>query len=198
MEEVEEGGPIKIEVSSYSYQAAYDLPPSHAKAEPEIQINEESDQANYPPVLTAASDDQKLSPMRISSEQSTSVVCELEQLDTPVTPLTPSQKESICEPPACPPSASNSPLPIVLGPEDPMGGMLALLTASEMAQARPSTPPAPTLISQVENPPVASEGSSAGLLEMVALEGMALLSQMAQQEIDHISQEQGKLLLKMC
>ena len=190
-EEEEQGGPIKIEVSSYSCQAAYDLPPSRAEAESETQISQEPDRATYPPVLTADSDDQELSRMRAAVEQSTSAACEQEQLDTPVAPLPPSQRESVPEP-VCPPSAPSSPLPLVLGPEDPMGGMLALLAASEMARARPGSPPAPTLVSQAETPPAAPEGGAA-LLEMVALEGMALLSQMAQHEIHHISQEQGKL-----
>lgn len=73
-----------------------------------------------------------------------------------------------------------------------MAGMFALLTASEMARARPSTPPTPTLIPQIENPPGGPDCSSAGALEMVALEGMALLSQMAQQDMEHISLDQGK------
>jgi len=184
-----------MEVSSYSCQAAYAPPPPLAEAEPKPQVTKEPDRTQYPSVITADSDKQEVSQMCVSVEETTNAVFEEEQPDTLIKSLSPSQKETICEPPVYPLPASNSPLPLVISSEDPMGGMLALLTASEMAQARPRTPPTPTLISQVETPPVGSDCSSAGPLEMVALEGMAMLSQMAQQEIEHISQEQGKLLL---
>lgn len=73
-----------------------------------------------------------------------------------------------------------------------MAGMLALLTASEMALARPSSPPAPTLEPQTDNPTPGADCRETGDLEMVALEGMALLSQMAQREMEQICQERGE------
>ncbi|TNN47649.1 Trinucleotide repeat-containing gene 18 protein [Liparis tanakae] len=72
-----------------------------------------------------------------------------------------------------------------------MAGMLALLAASEMAQARPDTLPTLTLIGHAS---IGAHGSSTGALEMVALEGMALLSQMAQREMEHIRLEQDMTL----
>lgn len=189
-EEEKEGGQIKMEASSYSCQAAYPLPAplTEAKLKPEVI----KDPERYPPCITADSESQESIQMSVSLEQTASVVCEQEQPDTPINSLPPSQEESVTESLVCPPPSSNSPLPLVIGPEDPMAGMLALLTASEMAQARPSTPPAPTLTPQIKNPPVGADCGSAGALEIVALEGMALLSQMAQQEMVHISLEQGE------
>ncbi len=179
-----------MEVSSYSCQAAYPLPPPLTEAEPKPEVIKDAER--YPSCITANSDSQGSSQVCASLEETTSAVCEQEQPDTPIKSLAPSQKESVTETPIYPPPTSDSPLPLVIGPEDPMAGMLALLTASEMAQARPSTPPAPTLVPQIENPPVVVDCSTAGALEMVALEGMALLSQMAQQEMEHISLEQGE------
>lgn len=179
-----------MEVSSYSCQAAYPLPPPLTEAEPKPEVIK--DAKRYPSSITADSDSHESAQMCASLEETTSAVCEQEQPDTPINSITPSQKESVTETPVYPPPTSNSPLPLVIGPEDPMAGMLALLTASEMVQARPSTPPAPTLVPQIENPSMGVDCSSAGALEMVALEGMAMLSQMAQQEMEHISLEQGE------
>lgn len=176
-EEEKEGGPVKMEVSSYSCQAVYPRPLSPTETEPEII--QEPARTRYPSCIKAGSDSQEQ--MCASLEQTTSTMCEPQRPDTPVI----TQTESVSEAPLYPPHSSVSPLP-----EDPMAGMLALLTASEMAQARPGTPPAPTLLPQTDNPP--ADCSSAGPLEMVALEGMALLSQMAQQEMEHISQEKGE------
>ncbi len=190
-EEEKEEGQIKMEASSYSCQVAYPLPPPLTKAEPKSEVVK--DPEGYSSCITADSDSLESTQMCTSLDQTASSVSEQEQTDTPISSLASAQKESVTEAPACaPPSTSNSPLPLVSGPEDPMAGMLALLTASEIARARPSTPPAPTLIPQIENAPVGADCSSAGALEMVALEGMALLSQMAQQEMEHISLEQGE------
>lgn len=183
-EEEKEGGQIKMEVSSYSCQAAYPPPPLLTEAEPKPEVIK--DPERYPPCIAADSDSQE------SLEQITSAVCEQEQPDTPINSHTPCQKESVTETPVYPPPAADSPLPLLIGPEDPMAGMFALLAASEMAQARPCTPPAPTLLPQIENPPMGAAYSGAGALEMVALEGMALLSQMAQREMENMSLEQGE------
>lgn len=182
-----------MEVSSYSCQAAYPLPPPLTEAEPKPKVIKDPERARYPLCITADSESQESAPKLVSLEQTTSTACEQQQPDTPIDSHTPSQKDSGAETPIYPPPASDSPLPLVIGPEDPMAGMLALLTASEMAaQDRPSTPPAPILVRQIENPQVGADCSSAGPLEMVALEGMALLSQMAQREMENISQEQGE------
>lgn len=189
-EEEQEGGQIKMEVSSYSCQAAYPLPLPLTEAKPKPEVIK--DPEGYPSCATADSDCQESAQICVPREQTASAVCKQKQPDTPINLLTPSQKEIGSETPVCPPPTSNSLLPLVIGPEDPMAGMFALLTASEMARARPSTPPTPTLIPQIENPPVGPDCSSAGALEMVALEGMALLSQMAQQEMENISLDQGE------
>lgn len=191
-EEDQEGGPIKMEVSSYSCQAAYSQPPPLTEAEPKTEVTKDPDRTQYPPCITADSDSQESDPICVSLEQNSSVVCEQKQPATPISSHTPSQKESVTETPVCPPPTSISPLPLVISPEDPMAGMFALLRASEVAiQARPSTPPAPILTPETDNSSVGADFSGAESLEMVALEGMALLSQMAQSEMEHISQEQG-------
>ncbi|XP_037544799.1 trinucleotide repeat-containing gene 18 protein [Nematolebias whitei] len=178
-EEKEEEDPIKMEASSRSCHAANDVSPACAEAAPKPEVIKDSDQTPYQSSITAEPDVQEPSQMCVSLEQTTSTVCEQEQPDASC--LT----ESTCELPALSP-----PLPLVFGPDDPMGGMFALITASEIAQARASSPPPPTLVLQVENPPVGSDLSCAGALEMVALEGMALLSQMGQHEAEpHIQDE---------
>lgn len=168
----EEKDQIKMEVSSYSCQAAYPSPPPLKEAEPKPEVTQDPDR--YPPPCIAVdADSQETSRIKTSS-----VACE-----HPDAAVSSGLKESAAEP--LPSSSSSSPLSLAVSPEDPMAGMFALLTASEMAQARPDTPPAP------EPLPVGADCSGAGPLEMVALEGMALLSQMAQQEMENISQEQG-------
>lgn len=189
-EEEKEGGQIKMEVSSYPCQAAYPLPPPLTEVKPKPEVIK--DPEGYPSCTTADSHGQESAQICVSREQTASTVCEQKQPDTPINLLTPSQKEVVIETPVCPPPSFNVPLPPVIGPEDPMAGMFALLTASEMALARPRTPPTPTLIRQIENPSGSPDCSSAGALEMVALEGIALLSQMAQQEMEHISLDQGE------
>ena len=191
LEEVreEEKEQIKMEVSSYTCQAAYPPPPLLTEAEPKPKAIKDPEQTRYPPCITA--DCQESAQKSVLLEQTAGAVCEQEQPDTPVDSHTPNQKELVPETPVYPPSPSNSPLPLVFGPEDPMAGMLALLAASEMANyTRPDTPPAPILLPQIELLPVGADCSGAGPLEMVALEGMALLSQMAQREMEQINQGQ--------
>lgn len=185
-----------MEVSSYSCQAAYPLPPPLTEAEPKPKAVKEPERTRYSSCISVDSDSQESAQKCVPLEQTPGAACEQEQLDTPLDAHTPGQKESVAEAPVYPPAAPESPLPLLISPEDPMAGMLALLTASEMAaQARPSTPPAPILLPQTEDPPpVGDDCSSAGPLEMVALEGMALLSQMAQREMEHISQGQDLTL----
>lgn len=126
--------------------------------------------------------------MSVSLEQTGSVVREQNQPDNSHTP---SRRERVTETPLHSPNSCSPPL-LTVGPEDPLAGMYALLTASEMViQPRPGTPPAPTLEPQRDGSPVGADYSSAASLEMVALEGMALLSQMAQSDMKHISQEHG-------
>lgn len=190
MQEEKEGGQIKMEVASYSCQAvAYPLPPPLTEAEPNPEVIK--DPEGCPSCTAADSDSQELPQICLSREESASSVCQQKQSDTLNNLLLPSQKE-LSETPASAPPTSNLPLSLIVGPEDPMAGMFALLTASELARARPSTPPIPILTPQMENPPAGPECS--GALEMVALEGMALLSQMAQEEMEHISMDEGEQL----
>ncbi|KAG7281181.1 hypothetical protein CRUP_032884 [Coryphaenoides rupestris] len=72
-----------------------------------------------------------------------------------------------------------------------MAGMLALLTASEMPQASLA---APVLLPEDGEPSTGGQDSSPAPLEVLALEGMALLSHMAQLEMERISQEQDLAL----
>lgn len=181
---------IKMEASSYSGHMAYSLPPlplSEAQPKPELV----KDPEGYP--TCASADPQSRESAQTCSTQepaSSAAACSLTRPDTPINLLTPSPQEAVGETSECPPPTSTSPPPLVIGAEDPMAGMFALLTASEMASARPGTPPAPTLLPQTEDPSAVPD--TTGALEMVALEGMALLSQMAQQEMESISQEHGE------
>ncbi|KAK5856620.1 hypothetical protein PBY51_008203 [Eleginops maclovinus] len=181
-EEDKDGGQIKMEVSSYSCQATYALPP---QSEPKPDVMNQPE--HYPTCVAADSDSEEF-------QQITSTVCEQEQPHTLIHSHTPNQKESVPETPVYHLSTSKSPLPQIIGPEDPMAGMFALLAASEIAQARPSTPPAPTIIPQIEIPSLGVDCSGSDALEMVALEGMALLSEMAQREMEQISMEQDLTL----
>lgn len=81
-----------------------------------------------------------------------------------------------------------APVPVAIQSEDPMAGMLALLTASELPQSEAFT-------SMAEMPPtriVPCPGIS--LLESTAAEGMSLLSQMAELEMQRHQKDsmQGK------
>lgn len=173
--EKEERLVIKVEVSSYP------VPLLHAEAKPELARDAEG----YPACTSAA----PLSP----SLESTAVCPPQEQAcnlktrpDTPIDRLlTPSPLEVIEESPERPPRPSSC---TSSSSEDPMAGLLALAAASEMAGVRAATPPIPTLLPQVEDPDCCTTGA----LEKVALEGMALLSQMAQQELENMRQERGE------
>lgn len=180
-EEEKEDDQIKMEASSHSCLAANNVSPACAEAAPKPEVIKDSDQTLHQSSITAELDVQEPSQMCVSLEQTASTVCEQEQHDTSC--LT----ESTCELPVL-----SSALPLVFGPDDPMVGMFALITASEIAQARANSPEPPTLVLQVENPPVGSDLSCAGALEMVALEGMALLSQMGQHEAEPHIQDEGK------
>lgn len=187
-EEEKEEGQIKIEVSAYSCLTAYSEPPTLTEAEPKSKVIKDPDQTHYAECISTDSDRQELSQTCASLDQTTSASCEQEQPDSPVILDAPSPKESLVDPPLYPLPAPTSPLPLVITSEDPMAGMLALLTASEMVHPLSITPPAPTLIPQIES------CSTAGPMEMVALEGMALLSQMAQQELENSHKKQDVTL----
>lgn len=186
--EGKKGGPIKMEVPSYSCKASYPLPPlTEAEPQPEVIRAPEG----YLPWTTA--DPQTQESAVISQEQTSTSACAEQQSDAAINRLTPCQREIGRESPVTSPPVSNSTIPV---PQDPMAGMFALLTASEMARAHPCSP-APTLTSPMETSPVPPDCSSTGALEMVALEGMALLSQVAQQEMEPLSQDQGQLVMMM-
>lgn len=182
--EEEKGGQIKIEVPAYSCQSTYSEPPPLTEVEPKSEVIKDPDQTQYPECISTHSDRQELSQTCVSLEQTTSASYEQEQPDTPVSMHAPSPRESP-EPPVCSSPTPTSPVPLVISSEDPMAGMLTLLTASEMVQPLSIIPSAPSVIPQIES------CSSAGPMEMVALEGMALLSQMAQQELEKSQQEKG-------
>lgn len=178
--ERKEGGLIETEVSSYSRQASYPLPPLiEAEPHPEVTRAPEG-HLSWP-----AADPQTQDSAPMPQEQSSTSACAEKQPDAANSLLSPSPRGTGSDSPV---TSSKSTLAV---PEDPMAGMLALLTASEMAWARPCRP-APTLTAQMEASPAAADCSSTGALEMVALEGMALLSQVAQREMEPLSQEQGQ------
>lgn len=186
--EEKEGGPIKMEAPSYSCTASYPRPPL-AQAEPQAKVIRAPE--GY--LSWTAADPHTQESALVSHEQTSTSACADKQPDASIKLLPPGQRELGRESPVTLPPVSNSPLAV---PEDPMAGMFALLTASEMARARPRTP-APALPTQMASSPLTPDGSSTGALEMVALEGMALLSQVAQQEMQPLSQEQGELLRRL-
>lgn len=183
-EEEKEGGPIKMEASSYPCKASYPLAPL-TDAQPQAEVGAPE---GYPP-WTAAEPQTQESALVSREPTSTSARAE-KQPDAAIHLLPARQGETGRDsPPASPPTShSASPLP-----EDPMAGMLALLTASEMARARPCSP-APTLPAQGDTCAGPPDCSSTGALEMVALEGMALLSQAAQQSTEPHGPDQGELM----
>lgn len=183
-EEEKNRGQIKMEVPSFSCQVAYPPPLVHPEAEPKPEIITDPERTRYPSCITADADGQGSAQTHESQEQTISSVCEPEQQDTPI-----NMHALVAE---IPPIV-DSPLPLISIPDDPMAGMLALLAASEMAQARSCTPPAPTLTPHMENFPMSAHCSTTEPLEIVALEGMALLSQMAQQEMENLSQKKEGL-----
>lgn len=184
--EEKEEGPIKMEVSSYSCKASYPRPPlTQAEPQPEV-IRAPEGYLSWTPT-----DPHTQESVLMSQEPTSTSACAEKQPDGAIKLLTPSQRDLGSESPVTSPPISNSTLPV---PEDPMAGMFALLTASEMARARPRTP-APALTTQMESSPLTPDCSSTGALEMVALEGMALLSQVAQQEMQPLSQDQGELVM---
>lgn len=186
--EEKEGGPVKMEVSSYSCKASYALPPlTEAEPQPEVIRAPEG----Y--LSWTAADAQTQESALMSQEQTSTSACAENQPDAAINLLTPSQREPGSQSPGSSAPVSNSTLPV---PEDPMAGMLALLTASEMARAHPCSPAA-TLTAQMESSPLTPDCGSTGALEMVALEGMALLSQVAQQEMDPLSHDQGESVVMM-
>lgn len=186
LEEEKEEGPIKMEVSSYSCKASYPRPPlTQAEPQPEV-IRAPEGYLSWTPT-----DPHTQESVLMSQEPTSTSACAEKQPDAVIKLLTPSQRDLGSESPVTSPPISNSTLPV---PEDPMAGMFALLTASEMARARPRTP-APALTTQMESSPLTPDCSSTGALEMVALEGMALLSQVAQQEMQPLSQDQGELVM---
>lgn len=190
--EEKEGGSIKMELSSYSCEASYPLLPPLAQAEPKPEVIRGPE--GYISWTAADSKAQECA-LTLQEQTSTSVYAE-KRPDAAIGLLAPSQREISSKSPVSSPAILNSMVP---GPEDPMAGMFALLTASEMAQAQPCTP-APTLTTQMEKLSVLPDCSNTGALEMVALEGMALLSQVAQQEMEPLSQDQGeltKLIMRM-
>lgn len=178
-EQEEDGQVIKVEASSYP------VPLLLSEAKPELARDPEG----YPACTSAGPPSPPEStPIYPPQERA----CNLKTRPDSPTDL---PLEVAAETPERPPrpssssSSSSSPPPLAISSEDPMAGLLALAAASEMVAARAATPPAPTLFPQVEDPPAGSDFSATGALEKVALEGMALLSQMAQQELENMRQE---------
>ncbi|KAJ3600596.1 hypothetical protein NHX12_031576 [Muraenolepis orangiensis] len=90
-------------------------------------------------------------------------------------------------PPPCEPRLQDPPHPHLHTPD-------SLLTASEMPQASFDVPAVLALLPEDGEPSLDRRGSDVGPLEVLALEGMALLSHMAQLEMERISQEQDLAL----
>lgn len=185
--EGKEGGPIKMEVSSSSCKASYPLPPL-AQAEP----RPEGTRAPEGYLSWTAADPQTQESALMSPEQTSTSACAEKQPDAAINLLSPRRGEMGSDSPVCSPPISNATLPV---PEDPMAGMFALLTASEMARAIPCAA-APALPAQMGTCRLPPDCASTGALEMVALEGMALLSQVAQRGMEPLSQEQGELVMR--
>lgn len=183
--EEKEGGPIKMELSSYSCEASYPLPPPLTQAQPKPEVIRAPE--GY--LSWTAADSETQESALVSQEQTSTSACAEKRPDAAISLLAPSQRDRLSESSVSSPAILNSMVP---SPEDPMAGMFALLTASEMAKAQPCAP-APTLTTQMEKSSVLPDCSNTGALEMVALEGMALLSQVAQQEMEPLSQDEGEV-----
>lgn len=95
----------------------------------------------------------------------------------PDAPHLESKLENLFLPNSSPPQLHPSSAPVAILPEDPMAGMFALVTASELPQAGAVSILADACTSRSE----LCKGVSP--LESTALEGMALLSQMAELEM---------------
>lgn len=104
------------------------------------------------------------------------------------TPDLESTHSDIPHPCSSPPVLLPVPVAVTIQSEDPMAGMLALLTASELPQSG-------ALTTMAELPPTGMvQCPGISLLESTAAEGMALLSQMAELEMQRhqIGSMQGK------
>ncbi|XP_052365425.1 uncharacterized protein LOC127924851 isoform X2 [Oncorhynchus keta] len=162
-----------MEVLTHGCRGAYRLPPSVPKVETKPEVTEKSSAVHYPSCTTASSERPAFRPSPDTHASSPP-------------PLSP------CPPSPSPPSPSPpSPSPLNIVPDDPMAGMMTLLAASQMPQAAP--PALPTL-PQTEASSLGRDVASPGCLEVWALEGMTLLSDMASLEMDRIQLEQGEVL----
>lgn len=110
-------------------------------------------------------------------------------LDTPDLETTHTDVPLSC---STPPVLLTAPAPVAIQAEDPMAGMLALLTASELPQSG-------ALTTMAEMPPIGmGQCPGLSLLESTAADGMALLSQMAELEMQRHQRDsmQGKAKIR--
>lgn len=111
-------------------------------------------------------------------------------LSEPDAPHLDSKHDNLFLPNASPPHLQ--PAPVAILPEDPMAGMIALVAASELPQAGAVSVAAVSSYESELCPGVS-------LLESTALEGMALLSQMAELEMQRqtIEDTQGRSICSL-
>uniref|UniRef100_H3CNG8 Trinucleotide repeat containing 18 n=1 Tax=Tetraodon nigroviridis TaxID=99883 RepID=H3CNG8_TETNG len=173
-EEEKEGGPIKMEASSYPCKASYPLAPL-TDAQPQAEVG--APEAIHRGLLPSH---KPRNPLWCHESQRLPQHAQKNSQMLPSISPPPGRERRGGTPPSLSPHLRLS----VALPRGPHGRhMLALLTASEMARARPCSP-APTLPAQGDTCAGPPDCSSTGALEMVALEGMALLSQAAQQSTE--------------
>lgn len=185
----------KPDLFSSSQQEMYQRAGSDLDRSPAADISKSS--LNLPEVAyTSSSDYSDMQPIDCSIRSSDSPSVPTERLiaepkskepslDAPDLESTHNDIPHLC---SSPPVLLPAPVAVTIQPEDPMAGMLALLTASELPQSG-----APTTMAEL--PPAGMvQCPGISLLASAAVEGMALLSQMAELEMQRHQRDsmQGK------
>ncbi|XP_056609882.1 trinucleotide repeat-containing gene 18 protein isoform X3 [Triplophysa dalaica] len=178
---------VKIETISSSPPRLYDSSSLESERTSKAEAGEDSTSLHSSLTYTDASsvvcDIQPANPPLDLSDRKSPI-----DLREPDAPHLESIHDNLFLPNTSPPHLQ--PAPVAILPEDPMAGMIALVTASELPQAGAVSVAAK----------VSSFGSEicpgVSLLESTALEGMALLSQMAELEMQRQPREdtQGVML----
>lgn len=178
----EEGEAVKIETAASSHTGLYETSRPDAERTTRAETAEDSiglvDQvykstSGYTDTHLVACDIQPTKPPSDLSESLNPV-----DLRDPDTSHLESKLDNLFLPNSSPPHLQPSSAPVAILPEDPMAGMFALVTASELPQAGAVSILADACTSRSE----LCKGVSP--LESTALEGMALLSQMAELEME--------------
>ncbi len=177
----EDGEAVKIEAAASSHPGLYKTSRLDSQRTTRAEIGRQSlvdkvykSSSSYTDAHHVVSDIQPAKPALDLSDSLNPV----DRRDpAPDTPHLESKLDNPFLPNSSPPHLHSSSAPVAILPEDPMAGMFALVTASELPQAGAVSIQADVCCSRSE--------LCAGVspLECTALEGMALLSQMAELEM---------------